>query len=299
MNHSFDVDHAAKYGVFEAILIGNFQFWIAKNKANGEKFFDGRTWTYNSVNAYADQFPYLTANQVRRALERLVSAGVMVVGNYNERAMDRTKWFAFADENEFLPHLANLPIPSGTNAEPSGKSAKSLIRTDVNADRKPDSSAARGSRLPKDWVLKKAWGAEALALQPNWTPEHCRMQADKFRDYWIAVPGKAGIKLDWLATWRNWVRNAGPMPGGAATGASGTGDTSSSWWQSTEGVRERGAELGLTEQTDKGEFYRQYRVRVLKAAGPGQWRDDYLKEISREQAEHERVVAYFAKGEDA
>jgi len=30
---------------------------------------------------------------------------------------------------------------------------------------------------------------------------------DAFRDYWIAKPGKDGIKLDWLATWRNWVRN--------------------------------------------------------------------------------------------
>jgi hypothetical protein len=28
-----------------------------------------------------------------------------------------------------------------------------------------------------------------------------------FRDYWIAKAGKEGIKLDWLATWRNWVRN--------------------------------------------------------------------------------------------
>lgn len=28
-----------------------------------------------------------------------------------------------------------------------------------------------------------------------------------FRDYWIAKSGKDGIKLDWLATWRNWIRN--------------------------------------------------------------------------------------------
>jgi len=28
-----------------------------------------------------------------------------------------------------------------------------------------------------------------------------------FRDYWIAKAGKDGVKLDWLATWRNWIRN--------------------------------------------------------------------------------------------
>lgn len=30
---------------------------------------------------------------------------------------------------------------------------------------------------------------------------------DRFRDYWRSVPGAKGRKLDWLATWRNWVRN--------------------------------------------------------------------------------------------
>ena len=30
--------------------------------------------------------------------------------------------------------------------------------------------------------------------------------AEKFRDYWIGVPGARGTKLDWPATWRNFVR---------------------------------------------------------------------------------------------
>jgi hypothetical protein len=30
----------------------------------------------------------------------------------------------------------------------------------------------------------------------------------KFVDYWIAKPGQAGTKLDWPATWRNWIRKA-------------------------------------------------------------------------------------------
>ena len=31
---------------------------------------------------------------------------------------------------------------------------------------------------------------------------------DQFRDYWLAIPGRQGVKLDWQATWRNWVRRA-------------------------------------------------------------------------------------------
>jgi hypothetical protein len=30
---------------------------------------------------------------------------------------------------------------------------------------------------------------------------------DSFRDYWIAQPGQKGVKTDWTATWRNWIRN--------------------------------------------------------------------------------------------
>lgn len=38
---------------------------------------------------------------------------------------------------------------------------------------------------------------------------------DGFRDYWIAKPGKEGVKLDWTATWRNWVRNQKSTNGAA------------------------------------------------------------------------------------
>lgn len=31
--------------------------------------------------------------------------------------------------------------------------------------------------------------------------------ADTFRDYWLSAAGAKGRKADWLATWRNWVRN--------------------------------------------------------------------------------------------
>jgi hypothetical protein len=33
-------------------------------------------------------------------------------------------------------------------------------------------------------------------------------QVDAFKDYWASVPGSKGVKLDWDATWRSWIRNA-------------------------------------------------------------------------------------------
>lgn len=67
-------------------------------------------------------------------------------------------------------------------------------------------SSARGSRLPADWQLPKAWGdwaaAEGLAVG------EVQRQADIFRDYWLSVPSAKGAKANWELTWRNWVRKA-------------------------------------------------------------------------------------------
>ena len=63
---------------------------------------------------------------------------------------------------------------------------------------------ALASRLPQDWVATEAHLAFCRQLRPDLDPPTV---ADRFRDYWVAVPGAKGRKLDWFATWRNWVRN--------------------------------------------------------------------------------------------
>lgn len=105
MEHSFDIEIAKKYGVNAAILYINFQFWIAKNKANGRNFRNGRTWTYNSMRALLDLFPYLSKWDIRQALKKLLDAKVLLKGNYNVNGYDRTTWYAFSDEKTALKSL--------------------------------------------------------------------------------------------------------------------------------------------------------------------------------------------------
>ncbi|MFY2599440.1 helix-turn-helix domain-containing protein [Achromobacter xylosoxidans] len=69
--------------------------------------------------------------------------------------------------------------------------------------------STRGARLPATWVLPRSWGLEAQRLCPGLTVERIREIADEFRDYWVALPGSKACKLDWEATWRNWVRKEG------------------------------------------------------------------------------------------
>lgn len=72
---------------------------------------------------------------------------------------------------------------------------------------------SRGTRLPPDWQLPPEYAEDLRQIDSRLIPA-ARQIADKFRDYWVAVPGAKGVKLDWRATWRNWVRReAERLPG--------------------------------------------------------------------------------------
>lgn len=62
-----------------------------------------------------------------------------------------------------------------------------------------------GTRLSEDWVATDEY--INFALSEGLSIQQANSQADQFKDYWIARSDKGAIKKDWLATWRNWIRN--------------------------------------------------------------------------------------------
>lgn len=115
MNHSFNVEIAEKYGLHEAIILENLYFWVKKNIANGQNYYDGNYWTYNSAKAFTELFPYMSNATIRRVLGRLESLGLVMTGNYNKVAYDRTKWYALTKSGFAL--FGDMPA-----AEPVGMS---------------------------------------------------------------------------------------------------------------------------------------------------------------------------------
>ena len=99
---TFSPEHAVKYGVNEAIFIKHLQFWITKNKANDKNHFEGRTWTYNSQEALTKLFPFWNRGKIKRLLQSLVGQGIILKGNFNKKQNDRTNWYAFKNEEEFI-----------------------------------------------------------------------------------------------------------------------------------------------------------------------------------------------------
>jgi uncharacterized protein YdaU (DUF1376 family) len=61
-----------------------------------------------------------------------------------------------------------------------------------------------GKRLANDFVFPIEWEQFCKEQRPELHPTKT---FDQFKDYWVSQAGQKGVKLDWFATWRNWVRN--------------------------------------------------------------------------------------------
>lgn len=97
MTYSFDSQIASIYGVDGAVFLHNLYWWIRKNEANGRHFIDGKTWTYNTVQAFSELFPFWTRRQVERIIRKLKEERAIYVANYNQAGFDQTRWYALSE----------------------------------------------------------------------------------------------------------------------------------------------------------------------------------------------------------
>lgn len=82
--------------------------------------------------------------------------------------------------------------------------------TNLNEKEEPSgSSKKRGARLSEDWTLPDDW--RTYAVGKGLQDRQIALEAEKFKNHWISQPGQRGVKVDWLATWRNWIINSGNL----------------------------------------------------------------------------------------
>lgn len=104
---------------------------------------------------------------------------------------------------------------AGKGADPEPRPAKtgpsSLIYP--SEEQNPSTAAQappkqrRGTRVPDDFAKSLTPGLVA------WARRECphvdgRRETERFMDYWQSKSGQGACKLDWIATWRNWMRTA-------------------------------------------------------------------------------------------
>jgi hypothetical protein len=94
MDHAFNTTIAQDYDVNIAILIADLKYWTYKNLISKNNIHNGLCWTYNTVQALSETFPYWTRHQIEHLLKKAEVNGLIVSGNFNHNKYDRTKWYA-------------------------------------------------------------------------------------------------------------------------------------------------------------------------------------------------------------
>jgi hypothetical protein len=104
-----------------------------------------------------------------------------------------------------------------TQPQRSENALKTPVHQDTNtsslrSEDAPPPKKQKATRLPEDWSLPRAWGQ--WAVSEGYSEQVIRLEAEKFRDHWISKSGKDAAKLDWFATWRNWIRGCSKAQAG-------------------------------------------------------------------------------------
>jgi hypothetical protein len=90
--------------------------------------------------------------------------------------------------------IADAPFP----APPNENNLTPPTHTPVN-------KTTRARRLPDDWQPSPL-PSELGAKISTWSQDDLDEEMAKFRDWAKSAPDKSGLKSDWDAAWRNWLR---------------------------------------------------------------------------------------------
>lgn len=86
--------------------------------------------------------------------------------------------------------------PDPTRPDPTSTSKEVLKATVAK-------TATGGQRLPEPFMVTKAMREWASEKVPGLNVDETTAA---FADYWRGIPSARGKKLDWIGTWRNWLR---------------------------------------------------------------------------------------------
>jgi hypothetical protein len=113
--HVIDTYLSRRLGTLEAAILNHFVYWITYNKKTKKNFHDGKTWTYHTLDDLCVHFDYASKSQIFDAIDMLCLGirrkgkdkgtefqPILLKGNYNKRNFDRTIWYAFVEEDQWI-----------------------------------------------------------------------------------------------------------------------------------------------------------------------------------------------------
>lgn len=130
------------------------------------------------------------------------------------RASIRSRWER-ARNSEATEQQTNNDGNTNVSADGYERNTDDIHRAPVPRHQTPDTTlvpkvqrgaSQRATRLSPDWAPDAA--GLAFAAELGFVNGRAEAELARFRDFWVAKPGRDGTKLDWPATWRNWLRRS-------------------------------------------------------------------------------------------
>lgn len=200
-----DGDHAA------ALLLSQLLWWHQPGKDGRPKVTyerNGSTWLLRPDDGWQDC--RLTQKQVRRIRSVLAGKGLIEHKRFKLNGAPTSAWRPLFDAiQEAIRPNPELPLEGQFQGSDPQEAVGSDPQGQVPIPSPPvleiptTSSAGKRRRIPDPFIVTAKMQEWAIEKFPavDW-----RVQTEQFKDH---HQGNGTTKLDWEATWRTWIRNAG------------------------------------------------------------------------------------------
>jgi hypothetical protein len=130
---------------------------------------------------------------------------------------------------------------------------------------------------------------EAKSKDAPWTRPAAKVSIKKLE--MLAAAGQSPETSVEEAVLRGWT-GLFPVRSVAGSVTVGGAIVAADWHKSTAGVEARAKQLGVTQKD--GEVFMRFKARVVKAAGPGEWMEDMLRDAARfSDDQYDALYGYF------
>lgn len=218
-SHSFDTGIAIQLGIHAAIVYNHIIYWIKINACKNENMFiDGKYWMFETQAQMAEFLEYMTVEEVKKAVVKLLNAGLLIKGNYNTNPFDKTAWYSVPDQSIIKKTLTKAPYGAIDNANGRDRERRTAPSLYINNNNKTVLfcvDAPPVAPLPQEKIFKTVKKnfegqdivvskedlySQAVLMRKNWTKE-------EIENVWDILDKYADPMRDWFKFCEGTIEN--------------------------------------------------------------------------------------------
>lgn len=179
-------------------LYGMAQIILFESVETGRQYLQVANWHHQKINRPTkSQKPTATSANIRLIEPSVSDPGVITEDSLPDQGIKGSREPGIEGSGDQGTSTSLALVEGGPGGDPvTTAPAKAVAKT------------KRGTRIADDYMPSDETIAKIRAEFPSISKDDLIREHRKFCDHWQAKTGANGTKLDWDATWRNWMRTA-------------------------------------------------------------------------------------------